>query len=322
MRELDGRAHDRGAAGIRGHVGDEGAVDLELVDRQVAQVGEGAVAGAVVVDRDPQAEPAERLEDLAGTLRVDHDHALGDLELERAGRHAVLGEQPAIRSASDSSSRSDAERLTATLRSRPVRAPVRELPDGGLQHELGDGAHQPALLDDGQERVRVEQPAGGVLPAHERLRAEGGAGRDVDLRLVVQDELVVDERGVEVLDRLEPRAVGLVELRAVELDAGVRVLGRVHRDVRAPQQVGDAHARVVALGDARARVDAHPGAVDGERLHEPVEDPLGELAPVVGRRASVIRSANSSPPSRTSRSGSLTRAASRRAVSRSSLSPA
>ena len=79
---------------VRRDVGDEGAVDLELVDRQVAQVGERAVAGAVVVDRDPQPERAQRLEDLAGALRVDHDHALGDLELERAGRDVVLGEQP------------------------------------------------------------------------------------------------------------------------------------------------------------------------------------------------------------------------------------
>ena len=54
------------------------------------------------------------------------------------------------------------------------------------------GVHQAALLDDREERVRVEQAAGRVLPAHERLGAEGGAGRDLDLRLIVQHELVLD----------------------------------------------------------------------------------------------------------------------------------
>ena len=281
--ELDGRADDRAAAAVRGDVGDERAVDLELVDREVAQVGEGAVAGAVVVDRDAQAERAQRLEDLASALRVDHDHALGDLQLERVGGDPVLLEQPGDPLG---------ERLVEQVRGREVdgdaeveagRAPARELHHGGLEHEPGDGVHEAALLDDRQEGVGVEDAAGGVLPAHQRLGAEDGAGLDVDLRLVVQDELAVHERGVEVLDRLEPGAVGLVELGLVELDARVGVLGGVHRDVRAPQQVGDLHARVVVLGHARARVDAHPGAVDDERLHEPVEDPRGDLASVVGR---------------------------------------
>ena len=73
--------------------GHERPVELELVDREVPQVGEGAVAGAVVVDRDPQPEPAQGLEHRPRALRVEHDDALGDLELERAGRHGMLVEQ-------------------------------------------------------------------------------------------------------------------------------------------------------------------------------------------------------------------------------------
>jgi hypothetical protein len=203
MRELDGRADDRGAAGIGRDVRDEGAVDLELVDREVAEVGEGAVAGAVVVDRDAQPEHVERLEDLAGALGVDHDHALGDLELERARGHLVLGEQPFD---------PFGQRLVEQIGRRQVDgdadveagpAPARELSRGGLEHELGERAHEAALLHERQEGVRVEQPAGGMLPAHERLRTERGSGHDVDLRLVVQDELVLAERRVEILDRVD-----------------------------------------------------------------------------------------------------------------------
>ena len=168
--------------------------------------------------------------------------------------------------------------------SSPVVSPDRDLSHGCLEHFPRDGVHQPDLLDDREECVRVEQPAGGVLPAHERLRAEDGTGGHVDLRLVVQHELVAIERGVEVLDRLEPDAVGLIELRVVALRPGVGVLGGVHRDIGASEQIDDADRLVVAFGDAGARVDEQPRAVDGEGLRDPIEDPDGDLAAFVGGR--------------------------------------
>ncbi len=132
----------------------------------------------------------------------------------------------------------------------------------------------------------------------------------------------MDERGVEVLDRLEPGAVGLVEPRVVELDARARALGRVHRDVRAAQQIGD-RARCVssrsampALASMRTRAPSMTiGCMRRSRIRSATWR-TSSSAP------SVIRSANSSPPRRTSRSGSTMRAARRRAVSRSSSSPA
>jgi hypothetical protein len=142
--------------------------------------------------------------------------------------------------------------------------------------------HQAALLDDGEERVRVEQAASRVLPAYERLRAEGGAGCDIDLRLVVQHELVLVEGGVEVLHRFEPEAVDLVEPRVVAIDPRVRVLGRVHRHVGASQQIDDAELAVIALGDAGARVEEQAGPVDDEGRRDPIEDARCDLAAVGG----------------------------------------
>ena len=57
VRQLDGRAHDGGGPRVLGHRLHERAVELELVDRQLAQVGQRGVAGAEVVDGDPDAEP-------------------------------------------------------------------------------------------------------------------------------------------------------------------------------------------------------------------------------------------------------------------------
>ena len=55
--EAAAELHERGdqrVVGVAG--GDEGAVDLQRVDRELLQVGERGVAGAEVVDRDPDAE--------------------------------------------------------------------------------------------------------------------------------------------------------------------------------------------------------------------------------------------------------------------------
>jgi hypothetical protein len=157
-----------------------------------------------------------------------------------------------------------------------------------------------ALLDDREEGVRVEQAASGVLPADERLRTEGGARCHVELRLVVQHELMVAQGRVQILDRLEPDAVDLVEPRVVAGGPRARVLGGIHRDVGAPQQVDDAEPALVALGDAVARVDEQParsmtkGAVIRSRMRI-------AILRLSAAGARVIRSANSSPRRRTRR---------------------
>ncbi len=91
--EIDRRADDRRVVRIVDHVGDEGAVDLELVDGQALEVRERRVAGAEVVDGKPDARLAEHREHLAGTERVSHEGALGDLELETAGLDAPAMEK-------------------------------------------------------------------------------------------------------------------------------------------------------------------------------------------------------------------------------------
>ena len=53
VTEVDDRADDDGVVGVVVHVQHEGLVDLELVDREVLEVGEGGVTGAEVVDGEP-----------------------------------------------------------------------------------------------------------------------------------------------------------------------------------------------------------------------------------------------------------------------------
>ena len=72
---------------------DEAAVELELVDGQRPQVGQRGVAGAVVVHRQPHAQPAQAGHDLLAAGGVGHEHVLGDLQDQRRRGHPEAGQQ-------------------------------------------------------------------------------------------------------------------------------------------------------------------------------------------------------------------------------------
>ena len=112
------------------HAHHERLVDLELVQRQPAQVGERRIAGAVVVDRQLAAERAQALQVLDRMAGVVEDRALGDLERDPLRRAAVHLQQRRPRDrASVSSITSRADRLIDTLIGRPSRSPRRALRD-------------------------------------------------------------------------------------------------------------------------------------------------------------------------------------------------
>ena len=172
-----------------------------------------------------------------------------------------------------------------------------------IEHERGQRAREAALLDQRQEVAGAEQPALGVLPAHERLDAAHGARPQLGLRLVVQDELAGLERGAELADEREPLAAVVVAAGEVDLVAGAHALGLVHRDVGALQQP---HAS---------------RACSGKSAMPTLASTWTRMPPTAKERSSAARSrspavladasspgasttANSSPPSRASVSSS------------------
>ena len=64
---------------------DEGLVDLDDVEREGAQAGEGRVAGAEVVDGQSDAEGLQLAKQRAARIEVLDERALGDLDQQRAG---------------------------------------------------------------------------------------------------------------------------------------------------------------------------------------------------------------------------------------------
>ena len=70
------------------HVLDEGSVDLDLVERETAQIAERRIAGAEIVHRDPHAELAQLVQGRQRRVGVLQQHRLGDLELQPLGAQA------------------------------------------------------------------------------------------------------------------------------------------------------------------------------------------------------------------------------------------
>ncbi len=93
--EADHRRDDRRGVAVAHHRLDEGAVDLDLGDREFAQVGERRVARAEVVEGEVHAEIAERVDHVAHARALGDQHALGDLQTQHARRCAPVVQPPA-----------------------------------------------------------------------------------------------------------------------------------------------------------------------------------------------------------------------------------
>ena len=83
-----------------------------------------------------------------------------------------------------------AEMLTATRRCLALPVPRGALGQGMAKDPLGDGPDELGLLGQADELVGIEHPGDRVAPPDQRLDADYAARRQVDLRLVLEEELV------------------------------------------------------------------------------------------------------------------------------------
>ena len=136
------------------------------------------MAGAEVVERDGDADRAQAGEHVDRPLEVGDHGVLGDLEL--AG---WSGSKPcSARSRSTSDGQAEVEQVggpevdrDAEVDAGAALSPISV--QRAVEHEGGQRARQPALLDQRQEVPGAEQAALRVLPAHERLDAAHRARR-------------------------------------------------------------------------------------------------------------------------------------------------
>ena len=174
VTHLDDRARDRRRVAVGRQVVDERAVDLDLVDRQFLQMAERRIAGAEIVDRDPQAR-APSAASGAASRRPGRPSACARSARARADRPATpLGRQH-LRDRLDEADRLELHASTGSP--PPARPPgpshasaraARRL----AQHPLADRQHQAALLGHRDELVGHQQAALRVVPADQRLGAD------------------------------------------------------------------------------------------------------------------------------------------------------
>ena len=282
LREAGDGANDRLRVVALRHVAHERAVDLDLVEREAAQIGERRVAGAEVVHRDAHAEPAQLMQRRQRVGLVLQQHRFGDLEVEPARREAGRGEraerdlhQVAALELHRRQIDRDADRL----------GPARGLRAGGAQHPLAERDDQAGLLGERDELAGRDQAALRMVPAHQRLEAADPAVLEANDRLVVQLEFGVGDGRAEIdlerVARLQPP----VHLPLEEpVGAAAVALGEIERHVGVLEQLIRAGAVGGRDRDADAGADLDRAAADLERLAEQVDDARGELAALLGAR--------------------------------------
>ncbi len=275
LGELDDGPHDRGALGVGEQVGDEGLVDLDLVDRQALEVREAGIAGAEIVDGELHAHALEPLEGVLDGVHVAQQHGLGELEVEQVGRQAGFRqgrldavEQVAAPELQDGEVHRHPDRMAEG-------EPGARLPAGLFQHPFADGDDQAAALGQGDEFHRRDGAELGVVPAQQGLEAEQAAMADVDLGLVVQRQLAVVQGVPEQPLQAHLLEGMLVRAGGAELE-GVAplVLGVVHGGVGFLEQEVEDLAVLGKHADPDAEADRHRVPIELEGLAERVDDPL------------------------------------------------
>src|SRR5690348_7553938 len=286
VRHLDNGAHDGGVAALLQDAGDERAVDLQRGEREACQAGEARVAGAEVVDRDADARLRERAHGTDGVIRILHQLALGDLELDHLRRHARRVEELA-----DARRKVELAELPCREvhcnRQRP-RAAALPLADVGArlaQHPFAHRDDEAAILEDRNELSGRDDAAGGMLPAQQRLGAAWPLALQLEFRLVEEPELAALERAMQLAAQERACARTLVDLRGVEMEGiAARLLGAIHRRVGGREQRLDIAAIGGEKRNADARGDEELVAADGDRAAELLEHFLRDDARVLRTR--------------------------------------
>src|SRR5216684_1308861 len=265
---------------------DEAAVDLERVDGELVQVAERRVAGAEVVEIEAHAHRPQLGHVVGHVAVLLHEEALGHLQPQRPRREARFAEDVADQRDQAVLLELLGAEVDADLQGGHVEPllPAPHLPARLAQHPPADGQDEPRLLRQRDELGRREQPATGMLPAHQRLRAGDLAGRQRHHRLVVETELAALQRAAQVGLELEQlhRAVvhGGVELYAAS--AALR-LGAIEGGVCVAQEILGPGVECVAVGDADAHAAEHLLATEHERGAQRVLKTVGHLERIVAR---------------------------------------
>ena len=164
----------------------ERLIDLEYIERQAFQIREAGIAGAEVVDRDPDPMLLELAQRGDGELGILRDRALGQLDLEP--RRIDAGLVHHLDDALDQIGLLELARghIDADVQVEPGIAPAAQLGARGAQDPLAERHDEPGLLRERDEARGLDQAQFRVTPTDQRFGATHPVSREIDLRLIVQ----------------------------------------------------------------------------------------------------------------------------------------
>ena len=254
-------------------------IDLELVERETAQIEQARIAGAEIVERKAHADGFQPQHRQFRGVEVAEERALGQLELQPVGVEIGLGQ--------DALDHLD-EVGAAELQRRDVDGDGQARPGaaveaGAAQHPFAQIDDQAGMLGDRNELRRRDLADGRMVPARQRLDADDLFAAGIHDRLVGGGEAVVLD-GVEQV-AFEELSVGQVGVHRRVVDAGAvaaLVLGAIERHVGVAQNVGGVAGAAVDRRDADRGADDDVVAADHVGRADRGDDAAGDRLQRIG----------------------------------------
>ena len=251
-------------------------VDLDLVERRAREEPQTECADAEGIHDDPYASVADLLQPRESSAFVAAEDRLVDLDLEAARRNPMR-----LQRLDDESVDAVAFQLCRREidRDLPVRrdqcAIARRLADD----PFADRDDKPRLLGDRDEHRCRHKPLARQPPAQHRLVADCLAGRELDLWLIDELEVVMLEGVAEPVLQRAPAGEILGHLGIEEPPSAPAVaLGAIEGEVGIAHQHADVGAVVGRDRQSDRAADLQLVPVDAERAGEEVQHALGERA--------------------------------------------
>ena len=193
VREVDDRLAERRVHLVGAAVGDEGAVELELGERQLLEPGERRIAAAEIVDRELDVELRELLGHLVGQRKVGDDLLFGDVDDQPGPLLDLLAMRPHEVGDRQLHQRADRD-VDGEAQIDPELARTRSPALSALAIASSDSFSSSASVAPGMNAPGSRMPLLRMAAARERLDAGELLLAQVDLRLIPELDPAVLER--------------------------------------------------------------------------------------------------------------------------------
>src|SRR5690606_37117473 len=264
MGKIDHSASNHRVIMALSDISDERSVNLQHVDREIAQVPERRVAHAKIIDRQMGSQLVQLGKLVAVVLDVLDENLLRKFELQLTGVDILAGQGVAHVVDEGNVVQFPARQIDRNAQVVTGRTlPAGKLAAGGEHHPPADLGNPTAFFRQRNELNRWQQTAAGMLPSDKRwmlpsdkrFNAVDLTGVEVQLRLVVKCKFVIGQGLVKVFVQLKAHHFPVLHTLGIELiGIAALFLGPVE------SHIGIAQQGVSVMATLRVHRYAHSGS--------------------------------------------------------------